>query len=84
MLVNFPAFAQRVTVLGSTLKREAISNGYGKVSCSLIVALVGDLAIFPFRCDMGAVMPITRALLQGVEKGYLEPSLLESAPMRWA
>ena len=55
MLVSLPALAQRVTVLGSTLNSAATSDGVSKVSCSLIVAPIGDLAKCPFRTDMGAV-----------------------------
>ena len=55
MLVSLPALAHRVTVLGSTLKSAATSDGVSKVSCSLIVAPIGDLAKCPFRTDMGEV-----------------------------
>ena len=58
MLVSLPALAHRVTVLGSTLKSAATSDGVSKVSCSLIVAPIGDLAKCPFRTDMGAVFPL--------------------------
>ena len=60
MLVNFPALAQRVTVLGSTLNSAATSDGVSKISCSLIVAPIGELAKCPFRTDMGAVFPFGR------------------------
>ena len=65
MLVNFPALAQRVTVLGSTLNSAAPSDGVSKISCSLIVAPIGELAKCPFRTDMGAVFPFG----QGNDKG---------------
>ena len=65
MLVNFPALAQRVTVLGSTRNSAATSDGVSKVSCSLIVAPIGDLAKCPFRTDMGAVFLFE----QGNDKG---------------
>jgi hypothetical protein len=55
MLVSFPALAQRVTVLGSTRKSAATSDGVSKISWSLIVAPIGDSAKCPFRTDMGAV-----------------------------
>ena len=35
MAVNFPAFAHRVTVLGSTRKSLATSAGVRRISCSV-------------------------------------------------
>jgi hypothetical protein len=66
MLVSLPALAQRVTVLGSTLNKAATSDGVSKVSCSLIVAPVGELAKCPFRTDMGAVFPLSDRYDKGV------------------
>ncbi len=70
MLVNLPAFAHRVTVLGSTLKSAATSDGVSKVSCSLIVAPIGELAKCPFRTDMGAVFPLCNSYDKGLRKNF--------------
>ena len=74
MLVNLPAFAHRVTVLGSTRKRAATSDGVSKVSCSLIVAPIGDLVKCPFRTDMGAVFPLLDRYDKGFDKNFVRLS----------
>ncbi len=71
MLVNFPAFAHLVTVLGSTRNNAATSDGVSKVSCSLIVAPVGELAKCPFRTDMGAVFPLSDRYDKGFGEKFL-------------
>ena len=71
MLVSLPALAHRVTVLGSTLKSAATSDGVSKVSCSLIVAPIGDLAKCPFRTDMGAVFPFPDRYYKGFDENFL-------------
>ena len=68
MLESLPALAHRVTVLGSTLKRAATSDGVSKVSCSLIVAPIGDLAKCPFRTDMSAVFLLPDRYDKGLAK----------------
>jgi hypothetical protein len=56
MLVSFPALAQRVTVLGSTLKREATSPGVIKCSVSGI-GLTRDFWALMWELPVIALLP---------------------------